>query len=232
MAKSLPKFFEREKTMNRIKNILTIAAFSFVVMGLPAIASAQNRDRDRDRDDDRYGSYGGYGNGGYYGNGQYGGYSNSSSAIRNLKSHTRDFQRALDRDLDRSRYNGTRREDQINEVAKRFRDAVNDLDNNGYYGNNGGYGGGYGGYGRNNDRYRRDDQKIRRVFDLASQIERSISRAQISYQTRNYWSMVRNDLQYVSRGYTYNNGNGNGNGGWGNGRSGGGRSGLPSWWPF
>lgn len=218
--------------MNKVRNYLAIAAFAIMVMGLPAIASAQNRNRDRD--DDRYGNNGGYGNGGYYGNGQYGNsgyYGDTRSAIRSLKSHTRDFQRQLDRDLDRSRLNGTRREDQINEVARRFRDAVNDLDNNGYYGNGGGYGN-YGGYGRNDDRYRRDDQKIRRVYDLASQIERSIGRAQISYQTRNYWSMVRNDLQALSRGYTYDNGRGNGNGGWGNGRSGGGRAGLPSWWPF
>jgi hypothetical protein len=197
-----PDFLIREKTMNKIKRFSIFAAFSMLVLGLPAIASAQ------------YYPNGGAGNGGYggYGNGQYG---DQRSAIRNLKNHTRQFQRQLDRDLDRSRVNGTRREDQINDIVSRFRDAVNDLDNNGYYDNRrGSYGG---------------DSEMRRVYDLAGQIERSIGRANISPSTRNLWGGVRSDLQTLSRGYGSNNGRNNG--GWGNGRTGS-RNGLPSWWPF
>jgi len=113
MAKSLPDFMKREKTMNRIKNLLAVSIFSLLILGIPALASAQSRDRDYDDDDNRYGNYGGYNNGGYN-NGNYG---NSRSAIRDLKRHAKDFQRQLDRDLDNSRYNGTRREDQMNEIA-------------------------------------------------------------------------------------------------------------------
>ena len=202
---------KREKTMNRVRNLVTLAAFSFMVLGLPAIASAQ------------YGQYDPYGRNGGYGNGQYG---NMRSTVRNLKSRARDFQRQLDRDLDRSRYNGTRREDQMNELAKRFRSAVDRLDNNGYYGGNGSY----------NDRNRsnRGDDELRRVFESASHIERSIGRSNVSFQSQNIWSGIRNDLQSLSRGY----GTGGNNGGWGTTNGGWGtrgntnRNGLPSWWPF
>lgn len=210
--------------MNRLKTYISIAAFSMMVLLLPAIASAQyypNYPNGNQYPNDPYGRNGGYGNGGY---GNYG-YGDMRSTIRGLKSKARDFQRQLDRDLDNSRYDGTRREDQMNELADRFKDAVNDLDNNGYNNNN-------GRYNSNADR------QLRRVFDAAGQIERTISRSGVSYSSQNIWSSIRNDLQTLSRVYgVNNNGRGNGrggwnNGGWGNGRSGGGRSGLPSWWPF
>ncbi len=195
--------------MNRTKNIIAIMAFSLLILGLPAIASAQYGGNDPGR-------YGGYGNGGYNNGGYYG---DMRSTLRNLKNRARDFQRQLDRDLDRSRYNGTRREDQMNELAKRFVSAVDRLDNNNGY-NNGGY---------NNGRYSNDNE-LRRVFDEASQIERTIGRAGVSYQSQAIWSSIRNDLQSLSRGMGgYNNGRNN-NGGWNNGRNN--RNGLPSWWPF
>ena len=185
-----------------------------MVLCLPAIASAQ---------------YGGYGNGGYN-NGQYGQdgqYGDMRSTIRDLKNRAKDFQRQLDRDLDHSRYNGSRREDQMNQLARQFKDAVNDLNNNGYN-NNDRYGNNNGRYGSNN----RGDNEMRRVFDLASQIDRSISRSGVSYASQNIWSGIRNDLQVLSRNYGgYNNGRGNG--GWNNGRgNNNGGWNKPSWWPF
>jgi hypothetical protein len=71
--------------MNKIKRFSIFAAFSMLVLGLPAIASAQYYPNGGAGN----GGYGGYGNGGY-GNGQYG---DQRSAIRNLKNHTRQFQR-------------------------------------------------------------------------------------------------------------------------------------------
>jgi len=197
---------KREKTMNRIKNLLAVSIFSLLILGIPSLASAQSRDRDYDDGDNRYGNYGGYNNGGYN-NGSYG---NSRSAIRDLKRHARDFQRQLDRDLDNSRYNGSRREDQMNQLAERFKDAVNDLNNNGY----------------NNDRNNRNNSEIRRVFDLANQIDRMISRSNISSNSRSIWSSVRNDLQAL--GYNNRRGGWN-NGGYGNGNGG---NNTPRWWPF
>ena len=205
--------------MNRLSKIISIAAFSTMVLLLPAIASAQYYPNGNQYPNDPYGRNGGYNNGGY-GNGQYGNYGDMRSPVRNLKNRARDFQRQLVRDLDRIRLNGTRREDQMNELADRFKDAVNDLDNNGY----------------NNSRYNNNaDRELRRVFDAAGQIERTISRSGVSYQSQNIWSSIRNDLQVLSRVNGVNpntRGNGRNNGGWGNGRSGGSRNGLPSWWPF
>jgi hypothetical protein len=171
------------------------------MLGLPAIASAQ------------YGQYDPYGRNGGYNNG---GYNNGDqrSVIRNLKQNARQFTRQLDRDLDHSRYDGSRREDQINTLADRFRDAVNNLNNNGYYDSR------RGTYGGNNE--------MRRVYDLAGQIERQIGRANVSYNTRNLWGAIRNDLQSLSGGYYDNGRNNRRSGGWGNTN----RSGLPSWWPF
>ncbi|HTH52076.1 MAG TPA: hypothetical protein VL501_09095 [Pyrinomonadaceae bacterium] len=170
--------------MNRITKYLSVAAFA--LLALPAIASAQ------------YGGGYGYPNGGYgYPNGGYGypngGYGSNSgyygdqrSLIRNLKNKTRDFQRELDRDLDRSRYNGTRREDDINQVARDFRNAVNNLDNNG-----------------------RDYNDIQRVQQLGYQVDRLIGRSRVGYNTQNLWQSIRYDLQQLGGNGYYDNNNRN-----------------------
>lgn len=198
--------------MNRIKNLIAFSIFSLLVLGIPAIANAQYRDRDRD--DDRYGNGGYYGNDGYYGNngGNNGRYGDARSTIRSLKDRSRQLAREIDRDLDRSRADGTRREDRINEVADRFKDAVNDLDNNG----------------------RQNDREVRRVFDAASQLDRVISRSRPSYNVQNLWAGIRNDLRVLGGNGYYDNNNRNNrnnrsnrNRGYGNNRIN-----LPSWWPF
>lgn len=187
--------------MNRIKNFITLAALSLLVLGLPAIASAQYRDRD---DDDYNRRNGGYNNG------QYGNNGNMSSTIRNLKNRTRDFQRELDRDLDRSRYNGTNQEDQINELVDDFRDAVNDLDNND----------------------RQNSNEVNRVLQLGRQVDNMMYRLRLGYNSENLWQAVRRDLDvlgnngYDNRNRRNRNGNGNGNNRWPNGGN------KPNWWPF
>lgn len=177
--------------MNRIKNLIAITALSLLVLGLPAIASAQYRDRD----DDDYNRR----NGGYYGNGQYGQYGDMRSIVRNLKSRTKDFQRELDRDLDRSRYNGTYEEDEINDLVKEFRDAVYDLDNND----------------------RQNSNEVNRVLDLGRQVDRVIYRMRLGYRTENLWQGIRNDLDALGGyGYDNRNNRRNrgwSNGRWGKG---------------
>ncbi|MEO6656149.1 MAG: hypothetical protein ABIO36_08705 [Pyrinomonadaceae bacterium] len=204
--------------MKRLRNLITIGAFSLLVLGIPAIASAQSRDRD----DDRYGNNGSYGNGnggynnGGYNNGQYGNngnYGDMRSIVRNLKNNARELQKHLDRDLDRSRYDGTRREDQLNGLARQFKDAVNRLSES----NNG-----------------RQDNNVQRVLDLGSQLERPLSRSGLDYHITETWSEIRGDLRQLSNSYGgYNNNNNNRNnrnnrnGGYGNGTYN-----RPSWWPF
>jgi hypothetical protein len=194
---------EREKIMRNFKTWAAMGVFSLLVLGIPAIANAQWRDnRDRGRHDDR-----GYNNG-VYNNGSYG---NMSNVVRSLKDRTREFVRQLDRDLDYSRTNGTRREDQINEQANRFRDAVNRINNNG-----------------NNNNWGRRDNNIERALELGSQLDRAVSRVRLSYQSQALWSSINRDLQMLGNGYGYDTRNNRGNrtgGGWNNGR-------MPSWWPF
>jgi hypothetical protein len=192
--------FSKETNMNRFKNLLTIAAFSLLVLGLPSLASAQwgNRDRDRDRDDDNYGR-----NNGYYNNSQL------KNTIKRLKNDSKDFAKFVDRDLDNSRYNGRNREDSINQLARDFKDATNRLENR--FGN-----------GRNlND----SSNEAQNVLSIANQLERALNRARLSSNVEDYWyNNIQSQLREISNAYGYRNnnnrnrGNNNGNngGGWRN----------------
>ena len=179
---------------------------SLLVLALPAIASAQYGQNDP------YGrNNGGYNNGGYYGNGQYGNYGSYGdmrSTLRDLKNRTRQLQRQIDRELDHSRLNGSYREDQVNQLARNFKNSVNNLDNS---------------YNS------RNDNEVRRVMDTASQLDRAISRSGLSYNVMNQWQAIRSDLRTLGINY---NGRGRGNGRYGNGGYGNGGYNKPSWWPF
>jgi hypothetical protein len=184
--------------MRLIKNLIITGAFALLILGVPAIASAQ------------YGQYDPYGRNGGYNNGRYGTYGNGDmrSVVRDLKNRSRDLTRQLDRDLDHSRYNGTRREDDINAMARDFHNAVNRLS-------------------ESNNNYGRNDDRINRVMSLGSELDRAISRTRISYNVQSIWSGIQSDLSALGGGYGgYNNNNRrNRNGGWNNGT-------RPSWWPF
>ena len=186
--------------MKSLKNWLVVGAFSLLILGIPAIASAQYN-----------GQYDPYGRNGGYNNGQYGNYGGDMrSVVRDLKHRANDFQRQLDRDLDRSRVNGTRREDQLNQMARDFKNAVNRLSEN-----------------NNNYGYGRRDGNIDNVLSIGSQIDRQVGRNGMSYQSQSIWSGIRNDLSAL----------GNGSGGYNNNNryptntrypS----NNRPSWWPF
>ena len=195
--------------MRRINFFIAIGAFSFLMLCAPGIASAQYGQYDP------YGRNGGYGNGGYN-NGQYG---DMRSIVRDLKSKAGMFQSQLDRDLDHSRINGTRREDEINQLAKDFKSAVNRLNSNGYSNGN--------------------SNELNRVFDLGYQLDRTMGRGQIGYNAQNLWSGIRYDLDALrnSNGYYDQNQNRNQNRNRHRNRNGNGGYGYPqnnrpSWWPF
>lgn len=181
-------------------------------IALPAIASAQYGQYGQN---DPYGRNGGYNNGGYYGNG---GYGDMRSTLRDLKSRANQLQRQIDRELDHSRYNGSFREDQVNMLARDFKNAVQNLDSS--YNN-------------------RNDNEVRRVMNTASQLDRAIGQSRLSYNVMSQWQAIRSDLRTL--GINYNSGRGRGNGRWGNGGYGNGgygngnggyNTGKPSWWPF
>lgn len=186
--------------MNKIKGLVAISAFSLLILGLPAIASAQWN-----------GGYGGRGNnGGYYGNG------NVKSAVRNLKNRAERFEDAVDRYGN----NNNRRNDRggwggyggygnnnyggnLESLANQFKDATDDLED--AYGN-----------GRN---LNNSEDEARRVLDLASAIDREIYNSRGRGNIQGQWNSMRQDLNAIANEYGYNNrGNNrrNRNGNWRN----------------
>src|SRR6266705_6239694 len=116
---------------NLYKVRLSILAAATLALCLPLLADAQGRydHYSRNRDYGRDGDYRRDRNQ----NDDYG-YDRYDSrylrdSIRRLDRLSSDFERALDRELDYSRENGTRHEDHLNADAQRFRRAVIDLRN-------------------------------------------------------------------------------------------------------
>jgi hypothetical protein len=186
--------------MNRIKSLLGVFAFSLLVLSLPMVASAQwggngrdrNRDRDddyygRDRDDDRYGR-----NNGYYNN------SRLRDAVRRLERDSNDFVKFVDRALDRSRYDDSRREDQLNNLVKDFRRAADRLE----------------------DRFDsrnlyRSQSEAQQVINLGNQIDRSLRRYRLGWDVENYWyNNLKFQVREIENAYRYNNRGNNRNRDW------------------
>lgn len=168
--------------MNRIKILVVVFAFSLLVLSLPAAASAQWRDNRRNDD--------------YYGNSGYN--RNLQSTVRNLKNRSQQFERRVDRELDRSRYDGRNQEDRINDLAEDFANAADRLDDE---------------YDNQRD-YNSSRDEAQRVLQLGSQLDRIISRARFSNNIQSEWSRIRQDLQVLANAYggNYNNNNRNNRG--------------------
>lgn len=168
--------------MNRIKFLGTIFAFSLLLLGLPTVATAQ------------------WGNDDYYGN-RRGNYNRRYlvDAVRRVEDNSRSFRRALDRELDRGRYDESRREDRINDIAERLATAADNLEDS--FDN-----------GRNLNSSRDEAQDL---LQLGSQIDRFMSRNRFGGNVESQWSNIRADLQTVANAYglRFNNG-----GGWNNRR--------------
>jgi len=175
--------------MNRFRNLLAVFAFSLLILGLPALASAQWRDDD---DYNRNNRNGDYRNNRNYNRG------NLRSAINRLANRAESFERRLDRDLDNSRYDNRSREDRLNRLANDFTRAAERLEDE------------YDG-GRNmNDSY----DEAQRVLNLGQQLENALSRSRLGGSARNDWNSIRQDLNTIANAYGYNNRNrrgGNGN---------------------
>ena len=184
--------------MTRFTKIASIFALSLVILALPAVASAQWRDRDRD--DDYYGRDDDYRNARYN--------RNIRGTIQNLKNRARNFERRLDRMDDRRNdddYYGNRRGnfDNLEELADRFVRATDDLADE--YGN-----------GRNLNGSR---DEARRVLDIGSQIESVLYRSRMNRNSSNDWNQISYDLRILADTYglNYNNNrNRNRNGDWRN----------------
>ncbi len=186
--------------MNRISKFFAISAFALMLLGLPAVASAQWGNRD---DDD------------YYGNNRNN--RNLRATIQNLKNRARNFESATNRVEDRrddrddqwgnnrnggwgnNRNGGYRSGDysRLEDLADDFRKATDRLE--GKYGN-----------GRNLNGSR---DEARRVLDIGNQIENELRGLRGGRNLERQWSQIRYDLNAINNVYGgyYGNGGGNNN---------------------
>jgi hypothetical protein len=170
------EFSIMEKKMKSIKNWFALGAFSLLVLGLPAIASAQWRDRDRDDDYGRRGGYGRNNNG-------------LEGVIRNLENRAQRFEDQLDRADSGygNRRGGSNRIDNLEELSDRFVNAAKRLDNE---------------YDDRGD-FRSSRDEAQRVLEIGSQISRMLARGGRgggSYVT-NEWYGIENDLRIIANAY-------------------------------
>lgn len=177
--------------MKRINILLTVAAFSVLVLGLPAIASAQ------------YGNGGYYpngGNGGYYPNGN-GGYGNNGyygdirGTVRDLKDRSRDFERMIDQNERAFTYgqygnNGYYNKDaykNLKKLADRFKSAADKLEDK---------------YDARN--MNKGYDAANNVLNLGNQMEQSLYSFGNGGLLNGNWSRIQNDLRIVANTYGIN----------------------------
>ena len=164
---------------NRRTLSFSIFAAAILALCLPVLAAAQggypdygrNRNDNYRRYDERY----------------------LKDSINRLDRLSKDFERDLDRALDHSRVNGTRREDQMNAQGHDFRRAVSSLKSN--FGN-----------GRDLNRSRDEAQ---RVLQEARQFDCIGRNRGIDTRVASEWSQIQRELQIISDAYGigyYNNG--------------------------
>jgi hypothetical protein len=107
-------------------------------------------------------------------------------SIHRLDRLAKEFEKDLDRALDRSRTDGTRREDNLNNQARQFRNAVGNLKSR--YGN-----------GRDLNRSRNEAQ---RVLQEAQQLDRIAATRRIGgNEVASDWGQIRQELRTISNAY-------------------------------
>ena len=163
---------------NRHTLKFSIFAAAILALALPAAASAQWGRQDRYPDNGGYGRYDDRG---------------LRDSVQRLDRLAKDFERDMDRALDRSRANGSNREDQINNQVHQFRDAVGDLKSR---------------VGNGRD-LNRSSNEARRVLQEADQLDR-FARRGFDGRTSSEWSQIQQELRYISSVYGFGYGGGYG----------------------
>lgn len=167
---------ERLRMSNRHTLKFSFLAAAALALCLPALAAAQwggypdNRNRDYGRNDDRY----------------------LRDSVHRLDRLAKDFERDMDRALDRSRVNGTQQEDRINSEVHDFRRAVGDLKSR---------------VGNGRDLNRSTDE-ARRVLQEADQLDRVARPRWFDSRLASEWSQIEQELRVISDvyGFRYNGG--------------------------
>lgn len=164
---------------NRHTLKFSIMAAALLALCLPAMAAAQWGRDDRGRDRGDYGRY-------------------DERALRDsvhrLDRLAKDFEKNIDRALDRSRANGSQREDRINKQVHEFRDAVGDLKSR---------------VGNGRDLNRSADE-ARRVLQEGQEVERIARPRWYDGRLSSEWSQIQRELRFISDvyGFRYNGGYG------------------------
>jgi hypothetical protein len=157
---------------NRHTLKFSIFAAAMLALCLPAAASAQwgRYPQDRYPNDRDYGR-------------------NDGRALRDsvhrLDRLAKDFERDIDRALDRSRADGSDREDRINEQVHQFRDAVGNLKSR---------------VGNGRD-LNRSANEARRVLQEAQDVDRLGRR--LDGRTSSQWSQIQQELRFISNVYGF-----------------------------
>jgi uncharacterized protein YcbK (DUF882 family) len=182
---------------NRRTLTFSIFAAATLALCLPVLAAAQ-------------GGYG-YPDYGRNRNGNYGRYDERyvRDSIHRLDRLAKDFERDLDRALDRSRVDGTRREDRINAQGHDFRRAVSNLKS--AFGN-----------GRDLNRSRDEAQRVLAESQQFHRLGRGAMDNRVAFE----WSQIQQELRVISDAY----GLGYGGGYYPNGRNVPNRNGNNDWW--
>src|SRR5215213_3680690 len=145
-------------------------AAAILALSLPAVAAAQ-WGRNQDRYPDNRGRYDDRG---------------LRDSVHRLDRLAKDFERDVDRALDRSRANGSNREDRINDQVHQFRDAVGDLKSK---------------VGNGRD-LNRSANEARRVLQEADQLDRAARRG-FDSRTSSEWAQIQQELRYISNVYGF-----------------------------
>src|SRR4029079_4313719 len=102
-----------------------------------------------------------------------------------LKKDTGKFRKSIDSSLDRSRLNGTNREDDINRFLKNYEDATERL------------------YSRFKDN-KSVGADVEAVLDGAAENDRDLTRRLANERTERDWASVRQDLRQLAEAYNVN----------------------------
>jgi hypothetical protein len=155
---------------NRHTLKFSLLAAAVLALCLPAAAAAQWGRQDRYPDNRGYGRYDERG---------------VRDSAHRLDRLAKDFERNVDRALDRSRVDGSRREDRINDQVHQFRDAVGDFKSR-------------VGNGRDLNRSANEAQRVLRE---AQDVDRLARR--LDGRTSSQWSQIQQELRYISNVYGF-----------------------------
>lgn len=160
--------------MTRFTLMKSTLCAALLALSLPVLAAAQGTydPWGRNRDDRN--------------NGRYGRYDERSlrDSIHRLDRLAKDFEKNFNRALDRSRQNGTRREDRLNGDAREFRNAVGDLKSR--FGN-----------GRDLNRSANEAQRVLQIGNRLDGVTNRIADGRLASE----WSQIRQELRLISDAY-------------------------------